>query len=174
VSSSLSNGCLTLEIPIELGEPKAVAIIVDNPTAAPISSVSDIGSESAEGLHLSLSFFPPLLLDVALPPSYPLHAPPEILSLSATHSWLPHQYIEALRCHLPNTWRAGETVLYDWVEFLRNAEFLQSPELPSMTGADKFIRSVAETYSYVFFRTYHRRHRSKGFPMQHLTRWYQF
>jgi E3 ubiquitin-protein ligase RNF14 len=97
-------------------------------------------SETTQGLHLSLSTFPPLHLHVVLPPAYPLYVPPEITSLCAAHSWLPQLYIRALQQNLLSLWKA-DIVLYDWVEYIRNAEFLKFLGL-SAIDADGVIRFV--------------------------------
>jgi RWD domain len=76
---------------------------------------------------LNLSVLPPLLLHAVLPPSYPLHSPPEIVSLRATHMWIPN--IEVLQTALTEMWRIGEQVLYNWVEYIRNGDFLQTIKL---------------------------------------------
>ena len=76
---------------------------------------------------LNLSVLPPLLLHVVLPPFYPLHNPPEIVSLRAMHMWIPN--IEVLQTALTEMWRIGEQILYNWVEYIRSGEFLQTIKL---------------------------------------------
>jgi E3 ubiquitin-protein ligase RNF14 len=140
VSSALSNGSLALEISIELGESITVTV-VDEATQA--GSAPEARTDINEDLRLSLSTLPPLLLHVILPPTYPLHNPPEISSLSATHSWLPQSCIHALQRDLLDMWRHEEVVLYDWVEYLRNAEFLQTSQILSVTDAGNIIGLVS-------------------------------
>ena len=76
---------------------------------------------------LILSVLPPLLLHIILPPSYPLHSPPKIVSLRAAHMWIPN--IQILQTALTEMWQIGEQVLYNWVEYIRTGEFLQTIKL---------------------------------------------
>ena len=76
-----------------------------------------------------LSILPPLLLHIMLPPSYPLHSPPEIVSLRATHIWVPTPNTQVLESTLTKIWQTGEQVLYNWVEYIRTGEFLQGVKL---------------------------------------------
>lgn len=110
------EGHIKLEIPIEFGMPRSV--IIEELTLLDKTS-------SRETLNLSV--LPPLLLHVVLPLSYPLHSPPEIVSLRATHMWIPN--IEVLQTALTEMWRIGEPVLYNWVEYIRSGEFLQTIKL---------------------------------------------
>jgi E3 ubiquitin-protein ligase RNF14 len=86
--------------------------------------------------EFSISSLPPLLLHLTLPPTYPLHLPPDIVSLRATHSWLSR--LPELQAMLLRMWEAGEGVLYNWVELIRTAEFLNSLDL----DLDNIIRCV--------------------------------
>ncbi|KAF9036464.1 hypothetical protein BDZ89DRAFT_1100630 [Hymenopellis radicata] len=106
VSSQICNGSLKLEIPVEFGEPRNVAI-----------------SHNGSTELLTLAMLPPLLLDIVLPDSYP-RDPPRIASLRATHFWLP--YTIKLEEELLNMFQAGEGVLYTWVDFIRTGQFLES------------------------------------------------
>ncbi|TFK41398.1 hypothetical protein BDQ12DRAFT_647377 [Crucibulum laeve] len=114
VSSQIIDGSLKLEIPIEFGEPRVVKILQDNAVA---SSSADTKPET-----ISLSTLPPLLLQLILPPTYPLQSPPQILSIRATHMWLPK--IAMVQSALLDQWQ-GEGVLYNWVEYIRTGEFLE-------------------------------------------------
>ena len=139
-----SEGHIKLEIPVEFEVPRSV-IIED--ISIPISTVSlrgedKISSESRETLILSV--LPPLLLHVILPPSYPLHSPPEIVSLRATHMWMPN--IQILQTALTEMWRIGEQVLYNWVEYIRTGEFLRTIKLIE----DSVIMYVSLDYSRVY------------------------
>jgi E3 ubiquitin-protein ligase RNF14 len=113
-----SGGHIKLEIPVEFEMPRSVIIEEDNP----ISPLED-----KKSLRETLSVLPPLLLHVKLPPSYPLHSPPEIMLLRAMHMWIPN--IQALQTALIEMWRTGEQVLYNWVEYIRTGEFLQTIKL---------------------------------------------
>ena len=111
-----SEGHIKLEIPVEFGMPRSV--IIEEITLMEKASPRET---------LNLSVLPPLLLHVVLPPSYPLHSPPEIVSLRAMHMWIPN--IEVLQTALIEMWRIGDQVLYNWVEYIRSGEFLQTIKL---------------------------------------------
>jgi E3 ubiquitin-protein ligase RNF14 len=113
-----SEGHIKLEIPVEFEMPRSV--IIDSEKVTMMDKISPRET-------LNLSVLPPLLLHVILPPSYPLHSPPEIVSLRATHMWIPN--IQVLQTALTEMWRIGEQVLYNWVETIRSGEFLQTIEL---------------------------------------------
>lgn len=115
VSSDLSCGSsVRLEIPVELPEPRRISIYNDNGTTR----------------SLTVSALPTLLLSVELPPSYPLEAPPRINLIRATHVWFPH--VQRLREELKSMWLPGEGVLYSWIEFIHEGQFLE-PECTSDT-----------------------------------------
>jgi hypothetical protein len=78
---------------------------------------------------LSLSVLPPILLEVLLPPSYPLSLPPRIVSIRATNNWLVN--ILALQAALSQKWESGESVLYRWVEYVRTGDFFADIDLIS-------------------------------------------
>ena len=118
-----SEGHIKLEIPVEFETPRSVII----EEVIPIS----LADRTSPRETLSLSVLPPLLLHVILPPSYPLHSPPEIVSLRATHMWIPNTQV--LQTALTEMWQIGEQVLYNWVEYIRSGEFLQTIELTEDT-----------------------------------------
>ncbi|KAH8100545.1 RWD-domain-containing protein [Cristinia sonorae] len=128
VSNNTSRGVLKLEIPIEFPEPCIVTSLDEDITPAPNTFLP------------RLSILPPLLLDIILPPAYPMHAPPQILSIHATHSWLPPKYTMDLRKYMVEMWNVGEGVLYSWVEWIRGGEFLDVLELTSLVGRDRHVR----------------------------------
>ncbi|KAF8971578.1 hypothetical protein BDZ97DRAFT_1787188 [Flammula alnicola] len=128
VSSQSLDGTLKLEIPIELGSSRSV--IISEPTSS--SPMAPLPERKPTVQSISLSALPPLLLHIVLPPFYPLHTPPEIASIRATHLWLPE--IELLQSTLIEMWQAGEPVLYNWVEYVRTGEFLQKMGLLSSTS----------------------------------------
>jgi E3 ubiquitin-protein ligase RNF14 len=70
---------------------------------------------------------PPILLQVLLPDGYPLHSPPQIVSLHATHSWAPR--LRVIIDQLLASWQAGEGVLYNWIEHIESGRFMHSLEL---------------------------------------------
>lgn len=133
---------MKLEIPVEFEVPRSIVIEDD-------TSLRETLVQSA---------LPPLLLHVILPPSYPLHSPPEIVSLRATHMWIPD--IQVLQTVLINMWRIGEQVLYNWVEYIRTGEFLQAIELTK----DSVIVCVSPHYFEPINQLF-----LLGFLIQHLS-----
>jgi E3 ubiquitin-protein ligase RNF14 len=140
VSSKNLEGFVKLEIPVELSNPKSVII------SEPITSASapSLPERTPTVVSISASALPPFLLHIALPQSYPLHSPPEIISVRATHIWLPETL--GLQVALTDMWQAGEPILYNWVEYIRTGEFLQKMGLLS---APDTIACVFEV-NYVF------------------------
>lgn len=125
--SDLSDGTVKLEVCVELGQPRTVLVIDDGTVieSTPSENLKDNLTPSTtpeRSQELLLSSLPPLILHLILPPNYPLHAPPQIVSLRATHSWFPR--IPDLQDLLIDMWQVGEGVLYNWVESIRTAEFL--------------------------------------------------
>ncbi|KAI0307581.1 RWD-domain-containing protein [Multifurca ochricompacta] len=114
VSKDLTNDILKFEIPVELESPLSVL-------------VTGGGTAKSQEHHLSLSSLPPVLLEIVLPPSYPLHVAPEITSFHVSGSWIPRSghLLEALL----EMWHPGEAILYTWVEWIRSADFLNSMQL---------------------------------------------
>lgn len=88
---------------------------------------------------VSLNSLPPLLLEIILPPLYPLSVPPVILSVHATHSWLPLKAVR-LQHRLVNLWQAGEGALYNWIEWLRSGDFLEAIGFTADIDGQKCIR----------------------------------
>lgn len=113
-----------MEVPIQFGEPRRVNLTEDHPSSPLTEPRKECVSES-----IMLSTLPPLLIQLILPASYPLHRPPQLLSIRATHLWLPR--IPLLHNALASMWNPGEGVLYQWVEFLRTGDFLQNLDLIS-------------------------------------------
>ncbi|EIM92759.1 RWD-domain-containing protein [Stereum hirsutum FP-91666 SS1] len=128
VSSDPSKGVKSLEIPIEFGEEQTV-IVVDDETMGSTSLTEDHQTARSEPQALSLSSLPPVLLQFILPETYPMSSPPSIMSLHATNSWLARA--NQLQKMLEEMWQPGEGVLYTWVEWLRNADFLGTLDLLS-------------------------------------------
>ncbi|GLB36376.1 putative RWD [Lyophyllum shimeji] len=121
VSSEITGNSLRLEVPVEFDQSRTVCVVQDEALAT--SNTSKIDPR----MTLSLSSLPSLMLNVELPPSYPLESPPTLTSIRASHLWLPH--ICRLQKILAEMWHPGEGVLYTWIEFLRNGEFLQTLSL---------------------------------------------
>lgn len=86
---------------------------------------------------ISLSNLPPLLLEILLPPSYPLYDPPQIVSLHAMHSWLPLSRLHRIFMEM---WEPGEGVLYAWIECVRSGDSLGMLGLTFSTQGDEYIR----------------------------------
>ncbi|OBZ78844.1 E3 ubiquitin-protein ligase itt1 [Grifola frondosa] len=132
VSSDICDGILKLQIPVELPEAAEIAVIDDLP-------VQHSGaSHEATASHISLSHLPPLLLDILLPPTYPNTAP-KIISLHATHSWLPIKRLSVQR-RLLELWQEGDGVLCSWVEWIRSAQFLHDLDLVTTLNREQMIR----------------------------------
>lgn len=102
---------IRLEVPVELGSERHVEL------------VPDAGSSTSISPSLDLTYLPRLLLTVSIPSAYPLHIPPSIVSIHATHSWLPGT--SRLVQPLLQLWTEGEGTLYSWVEFIRSGEMLE-------------------------------------------------
>ncbi|KAF9480441.1 RWD-domain-containing protein [Pholiota conissans] len=147
ISSKTLDGFVKFEIPVELTNSNSIVI------SEPISSdpVPSFPERRPTVLSISASALPPLLLHIALPPSYPLHSPPQIISVRATHAWVPD--IGRLRKALFDLWQAGDPCLYNWVEFIRTGEFLQkvglsmSPDVITLPHpAPQIIAPLLTTY----------------------------
>jgi len=130
VSNDPSNGVIKIEVPVQLPQPWVVTSLPQNNTSP--DNIDDSNANEASGSApnaVSISALPPLLLDLLLPPSYPLYSPPQIISLYATHAWLP--LTASLQSKLLDMWQAGEGVLFDWIDWLHGGDFLQALSLVS-------------------------------------------
>ncbi|SJL05930.1 uncharacterized protein ARMOST_09266 [Armillaria ostoyae] len=114
VSSDMRDSSVKLEVPVEFSDSRTVSIFNDGLSQS-----------------LSLTVLPPLLLHIILPLAYPLHDPPQLVSIRAMHLWMPR--LSKLQSALSRMWQPGETVLYSWIEFIRGGEFLDSVDLTSDT-----------------------------------------
>ncbi|PFH50738.1 hypothetical protein AMATHDRAFT_144371 [Amanita thiersii Skay4041] len=119
IPGEISRGSLMFEVPIELEGMNVVRI-------QPAEENAHGGTKSIPE-EASISTLPPVVLNIVLPPLYPLFKPPELLSVRATHLWLPKIY--QLYRLLKDMWQPGEAVLYNWIEFLRTGDFLTAMEL---------------------------------------------
>ncbi|KAF9451772.1 RWD-domain-containing protein [Macrolepiota fuliginosa MF-IS2] len=115
ISSQIRAGLLKLDVPIELGDPRPVKV-------EPQEYGSVQRNDRTPSESLLLSTLPPLLLQLSLPPGYPITGPPEILSLRAAHLWLSKS--AQLQTKLIDQWQSGEPVLYNWIEYIRTGDFL--------------------------------------------------
>ncbi|KAF8203302.1 hypothetical protein BJ912DRAFT_943537 [Pholiota molesta] len=77
--------------------------------------------------NLFLSILPPILLRILLPPAYPSHCPPTIVSIRATNAWLSDT--SSLNESLVRMWKPEEAVLYLWIEYMRSGDFLRDLKL---------------------------------------------
>lgn len=127
LSNDVTKGILRLEVPVEFDQPRNVTIhdgmLSDESVPASSSDVITLAS---------LSALPPLLIDLILPPTYPLHDPPQIISLHATHSWLPSEL--NLQIIFQEKWQEGQGVLYSIVESIRSGDFLNALNLSMGTN----------------------------------------
>lgn len=72
-----------------------------------------------------------------------MSAPPNLMSLNVTHSWFGEVSRNRFKEKLIKMWQPGEGVLYTWVEWIQNAEFLSELELLSVDeSGDGIIRCV--------------------------------
>jgi len=128
----ISKGSIKLEIPIELGGTHEVEIVDDGTLSSSAELLEDAGpspkivSQGLRPISVSLSTLPPLLLDIVLPSSYPLHSAPILLHLHATHSWLSRAALLLLKQKLIAMWAEGEGILYGWVEWFKSGDFLEA------------------------------------------------
>ncbi|EPQ60930.1 hypothetical protein GLOTRDRAFT_53527 [Gloeophyllum trabeum ATCC 11539] len=131
-SDDISRGGIKLEIPVELGDSRDAEIVDDGSLAVPgelpedAPSRPNVHEQHLGPMFISLSTLPPLLLDIVVPPSYPLQSPPLLLNIHATHSWLSRPVASLLRQQLIDMWAQGDGVLYAWVEWIRSGDFLES------------------------------------------------
>ena len=111
--SGLSLRCQAL-VRLELAEPVTVTV----------------------GLHasISVSYLPPLRIQLVLPPGYPSSRLPDVEVLT---TWLPEETQNALEGHLREQGEAmiGAPVVFEWVQWLQVAPVPRSPPLrPFLCG----------------------------------------
>ncbi|KAK0555947.1 hypothetical protein OC846_001499 [Tilletia horrida] len=105
---------ISLRIPISFDRPRKVRVISLEPIGSAESSSSSSQAQLIEVQHL-----PPLLLQLSLPPTYPLSAEPNVevlqspwLNLPANQDWLRHR--------LSQMWDESRAeVLYLWADWIR-------------------------------------------------------
>jgi E3 ubiquitin-protein ligase RNF14 len=127
ISTSSSNTAnprrITLELPIELASPLPLVVI-------PLSESSTSSSPTSlqPSPQVDISHLPPLLLIFLLPPAYPFHAPPTLLSLHSTYSWFSSSLIPQFHQVILRLWEEGheygEGVLWRITECVRTGEIL--------------------------------------------------
>ncbi|KAF8624853.1 hypothetical protein AX15_005733 [Amanita polypyramis BW_CC] len=129
ITGDKSGGLVKLDIPVELEGVYAVDIQEDRTLAH--------RDDEAKSQQANLSTLPPVLINIALPLLYPLFKSPKILSVRATHFWLPK--VSQLQELLNNMWQPGESILYSWVEFIRSGDFLVALGLTSGHNAIQLL-----------------------------------
>ncbi|VDB84506.1 unnamed protein product [Peniophora sp. CBMAI 1063] len=136
-SGDASGSIKKLEVLIELGDRTSVHI-VDDGSAHTIAGPSQSTTGHVPPEILSLSSLPSILLEVYLPPKYPLGQAPQINSLHISHDWFTNP--ASLRKQLLDMYQLGEGVLYTWVERLRSGEFLKDLGLYVHMNGEEFLR----------------------------------
>lgn len=64
-------------------------------------------------------------MNLLLPPLYPHEQPPQIVSLSSMHDWLPDPLLQKLTDDLQEIWdRERSIVLALWLDHIRDGEVL--------------------------------------------------
>ncbi|TFK71862.1 RWD-domain-containing protein [Pluteus cervinus] len=137
---TFSDDLLHIEVPVELANPIQLEVtsellplllapeledgsVPSKPEASSSTSCGQPKTDS-ETHRISVSALPPILLDVKLPPTYPLQSPPEILAIHVTHDWFPN--ISELQDLLLQSWVAGpDVVLFNWIETIHSGVFLE-------------------------------------------------
>lgn len=147
-----------MEVPVELPGPRFVVPLEEDgyTTEGPNQVKRELAQSTSavdlvEHADISLSTLPPLLLEIIIPPTYPLHVPPEIISLHATHGWLARKFIP-LRQLLLDMWHPGDGVLYNWIEWLRSGEFLDALHLLGSSGGKDMVRYVRSKLTHNLYR----------------------
>ena len=152
LSGNSTGGTIKLEIPIELPEPTLVLQLNEAESTTKdtahvtVERKRSISKDSGESDNIMLSTLPPLLLEIILPPSYPLYLPPQIVSLHATHGWLARK-VFPLRQHLLDMWHTGDGVLYGWIEWIRSGEFLDTLHLLKSAGGRNIVMYALQILS---------------------------
>ncbi len=141
------QGIIRLEVPVELPAPRFVVAVQGVAVQSEEAHLQhDMNSELLPCERMvSLSTLPPLLLEILLPPNYPLYDPPQIVSMHAMQSWLP---LARLHRILMDKWEAGEGVLFTWIECVRSGEFLGILGLTFSRQGNEYIKCVIFTCEY--------------------------
>ncbi|KAF7789854.1 hypothetical protein EIP86_000802 [Pleurotus ostreatoroseus] len=139
------QGIIRFEVPVELPAPRFVmavqGVAVQSEEVPHPQNLNEANPEQQPTERMSplvsLSNLPPLLLEILLPPSYPLYDPPQIVSMHAMQSWLP---LARLHRIFIDKWEAGEGVLYTWIECVRSGEFLGLLGLTFSVQGNEYIQ----------------------------------
>jgi len=114
-----------LTVPVELGEGQPKEVTLYDPDAP--------DNDSTPPATISLLTLPPILLSLRLPHGYPVYNPPVITTIQAALPWITKQHLDRLQCVLVDLWEEqneiqgeGRGILYDWIEMLRSAAFLEN------------------------------------------------
>ncbi|KAH7344624.1 hypothetical protein B0J17DRAFT_9134 [Rhizoctonia solani] len=119
---------IKLDISIELETERkfeivsSVAVDTSTPGAGPSRSLQ---AHTSDSIPTTLTYLPPLLITVVLPPTYP-QTKPVIQNISARHAWLAPGLVRNLAIRLDEMWTPEEGVLWQWVEDVRTGTFLES------------------------------------------------
>lgn len=132
MSETSQAGRWTFEILVELSEPCRIAVTEH-------TSPED---------EVTISFLPPILMDVQLPEDYPLHAPPHIISIRATHDWL-SEY-KKMSESLLAMWTPGEPVIATWIEWICSATFLDELDISDAIDGSRVMRYVGHLLFYAW------------------------
>lgn len=144
---STRHRSLKLRLPITLASEVSVNLISSPARRLPIHRETDVAAAVAgpSSAMLKISHLPPILIDVALPSSYPISARPVVSRISASlpdqeanTSWLSRQVLATITNKLGALWdeerdsnstlgepAEGVGVLWRWWEWVANGEFLQ-------------------------------------------------
>ncbi|KAK3669365.1 hypothetical protein LTR78_010748 [Recurvomyces mirabilis] len=153
----------TLELAVTPSTPLLVRFVPDkSPTAA-----SPTYAQATVNAHVEhdvkLSHLPSLILQVLLPPSYPVDAPPKVL-LSADHAWLRKEKLDELEVEAAKVWEEyGRCqILFAYIDFLQQAaerafDIDQSAEgcLVLPASAEKTLVAFDEATELAVFNTGH-------------------
>ncbi|KAJ3512797.1 hypothetical protein NLJ89_g3313 [Agrocybe chaxingu] len=135
-SSFRNDKVLHLMLGVELPNETGIEVFspqADHPNLAPSSSA------------ILLSSLPPLRICLRFPSEYPLQKPPEITYIRVEYLWF--KQADALRCALLGSWQPGETILYSWIEFVRNGQFLRNLGLLSLSNILGLVHDSPESLS---------------------------
>ena len=131
---------IKLELPVDLGGPRKFQIVDDGTTSQISTALTDKVTHPSKPTSpvITLSHLPSLILDIMLPPTYPLYDPPTILSAYVSHSWLPPPLIVSLLRKFHSLWveqqQVGQGVLWSLSELIVTGNLLDdiSPSSSSL------------------------------------------
>lgn len=87
--------------------------------------LGDTGDHAHSEESIQISYLPPIHMNLLLPPSYPHEQPPQIISLSSMHDWLPEQVLKKLAEDLREIWNRERCIILAlWLDHIRDGEEL--------------------------------------------------